>query len=153
MKAKTLIALSIAAAFPLAAIAGGSEKSADSGTVKSSPTADAGTVKSSPSAASGSSAKSDASGKSGAEAMFKALDKNKDGFISKEEAKGTPHDKDFATLDKNNDGKLSRQEHAAAPEHQNEKAASGTSSSGTSSSGTSSSGTASSGTGTPKQKY
>ena len=37
--------------------------------------------------------------------------------ISKDEAKGTPHDKDFATLDKDRDGKLSREEHAAAPEH------------------------------------
>jgi hypothetical protein len=53
----------------------------------------------------------------GAEAMFKAMDKNQDGFISKDEAKGTPHDKDFAKLDKNKDGKLSRPEHAAAPEH------------------------------------
>jgi Ca2+-binding EF-hand superfamily protein len=53
----------------------------------------------------------------GAEAMFKAMDKNKDGSISKDEAKGTPHDKDFAKLDKNKDGKLSRAEHAAAPEH------------------------------------
>jgi Ca2+-binding EF-hand superfamily protein len=57
--------------------------------------------------------------------MFQALDKNKDGSITREEAKGTPHDKDFATLDKNNDGKLSRQEHAAAPEHAGEKAAAG----------------------------
>jgi len=53
----------------------------------------------------------------GAEAMFKALDKNNDGFMSREEVKGTPHDKDFTTLDKNGDGKLSREEHAAAPEH------------------------------------
>ena len=53
----------------------------------------------------------------GAEAMFKTLDKNNDGFMSKEEVKGTPHDKDFTTLDKNGDGKLSRGEHAAAPEH------------------------------------
>ena len=53
----------------------------------------------------------------GAEAMFVSMDKNKDGSISKDEAKGTPHEKDFAKLDKNNDGKLSRAEHAAAPEH------------------------------------
>ena len=45
--------------------------------------------------------------------MFKSMDKNKDGSISKDEAKGTPHDKDFAKLDKNSDGKLSPQEHAA----------------------------------------
>jgi Ca2+-binding EF-hand superfamily protein len=57
--------------------------------------------------------------------MFQALDKDKDGSISKAEAKGTPHDKDFATLDKDNDGKLSREEHAAAPEHAGDKAAAG----------------------------
>ena len=58
---------------------------------------------------------------SGAESMFKSLDKNNDGFISREEAKGTPHEKDFSMLDKNNDGKLSREEHAAAPEHSGSK--------------------------------
>jgi hypothetical protein len=50
--------------------------------------------------------------------MFKALDKNNDGFISREEAKGSPHEKDFDKLDKNGDGKLSREEHAAAHEAQ-----------------------------------
>lgn len=53
----------------------------------------------------------------GAEAMFVSMDKNNDGFISKEEATGTPHAAQFATLDKDGDGKLSREEHAAAPEH------------------------------------
>jgi hypothetical protein len=61
---------------------------------------------------------------SGAEKMFQSLDKNKDGYLSKDEAKGTPHDKDFAALDKNRDGKLSRQEHAAAPEHAGDKSTS-----------------------------
>lgn len=49
-----------------------------------------------------------------ASAMFKDLDKNKDGFISREEAKGSPHEQQFDQLDKNADGKLSRAEHAAA---------------------------------------
>ena len=53
----------------------------------------------------------------GAEAMFTSMDKNGDGFISKEEAAGTPHSVDFATLDKDGDGKLSREEHANAKEH------------------------------------
>jgi Ca2+-binding EF-hand superfamily protein len=99
MKRRTLISLSIAAAFalPLTAQAGGDK------------------------ASQGASA-------SGAEQMFKSLDKNKDGNITREEAKGTPHDQDFAKLDKNNDGKLSRAEHAAAPEHANDKAASGSTS-------------------------
>jgi hypothetical protein len=43
-----------------------------------------------------------------------AMDKDKDGSISKEEAKGTPLEKDFAKLDKNNDGKLSASEQAGS---------------------------------------
>jgi hypothetical protein len=43
-----------------------------------------------------------------------AMDKNKDGSISREEAKGTPLEKDFAKLDKDGDGKLSPSEQAAA---------------------------------------
>jgi hypothetical protein len=104
---KTLIAASVAFAFPLAALAGGDKASTG--------------------ASSGSSA---SSAGSGAEKMFQAMDKNKDGFVTKAEAAGTPHDKDFAKLDKNSDGKLSPQEHAAAPEHAGDK--SGSSSAGTS---------------------
>lgn len=66
-------------------------------------------------------AKSDA----GAAATFRSLDKNKDGFLTRDETKGTPYEKDFLMLDKNNDGKLSREEHAAAPEHSGNKAATG----------------------------
>ena len=83
------------------------------------------------------SSASGASGASGAEKMFQAMDKNKDNSISRAEAQGTPHAKDFTNLDKNNDGKLSREEHAAAPEHAGEKAAAG-GTAGSSSSGSSS---------------
>ncbi len=113
MQRNTLIAAAIAAvfAFPLATYAAGDKASS----------------------AGGGATKSDG----GAEAMFKSLDKNNDGFISKDEAKGTPHDKDFAKLDKNKDGKLSRQEHAAAPEHAGQ-ASTGSTSSTSGSSGKSS---------------
>jgi EF hand domain-containing protein len=97
---KTLIAAAVAAAFAVPLAATAADDKASSGATKSD---------------------------GGAEAMFKALDKNNDGFISKEEAKGTPHDKDFSTLDKNGDGKLSREEHAAAPEHASKAAAGATS--------------------------
>jgi hypothetical protein len=98
MQARKLIVVAVAAAFPLSfAYAAGDKDKVSS--EKSTP-----------------SAKADKND-GGAEAMFVAMDKDKDGFISKEEAKGTPHDKDFAKLDKNKDGKLSREEHAAAPEH------------------------------------
>jgi hypothetical protein len=97
MQRKPLIAALFAAAFafPLAANAGGTNKDAGAKTA---------------SAANGAT-------DGGAEAMFKAMDKNDDGFISKEEATGTPHSADFASLDKNADGKLSREEHADAKEH------------------------------------
>lgn len=64
-------------------------------------------------------------GNKGADAMFNALDKDKDGNLTKEETKGTPHEKDFTKLDKNGDGKLTPEEHAAAPEHAKDKAAAG----------------------------
>lgn len=53
------------------------------------------------------------SGSSGATTPLSTMDKDKDGSISREEAKGTPYEKDFAKLDKNNDGKLSQGEIAA----------------------------------------
>lgn len=118
MKLKTLIAAAVAAAFafPLASYAAGDKaSSASSGDTKSG-------------SASGGATKSDG----GAEAMFKSMDKNKDGSISKDEAKGTPYDKDFAKLDKNSDGKLSAQELAAAPEPAGKASAGATSSSGAS---------------------
>ncbi len=119
MTLKTLIAVAVTAAFALpfsASAAGDKADKADKAASGSS----AGTSTSG-SASAGAAGDKAASGATksdgGAEKMFKALDKNKDGSISKEEAKGTPHDKDFSTLDKDNDGKLSPQEHAAAPEH------------------------------------
>lgn len=104
MNVKTLMAAAVAAAFAWPMAAGAADDKKASG-ASSGDKASAG--------ASASSNKSDG----GAEAMFKALDKDNDGNITKDEAKGTPHDKDFAKLDKNKDGKLSREEHAAAPEH------------------------------------
>lgn len=135
MNLKTLIAAAVAAAFafPLASHAAGDKApSASSGDPKAG-------------SASAGATKSDG----GAEAMFKALDKNKDRSISKDEAKGTPHDKDFATLDKNKDGKLSAQEHAAAPEH----AGTASSSAGGTSAGSSGSSSGGSTSGGSKSKY
>ena len=105
MKLKTMMALAVAAAFmvPMAYAAGDKAKDASAGT----------------------SASQGASGNAGAEAMFKQMDKNNDGMVTREEAAGTPHEKDFAKLDKNNDGKLSRDEHAAAPEHAGNRAETG----------------------------
>ena len=121
MNMKTLIAASVAAAFawPVSALAGGDNKAWTGAP-----------------AASGASA-------AGGEKMFQALDKDKDGSITKAEAAGTPHHEDFARLDKDGDGKLSREEHAAAPEHAGEKSGAGATSSGTSSGSGASQGTGS----------
>ena len=98
MQTKTLFAALVAAAFaiPLTATAGNTDK---------------------PTAAKSPSTQTAPANDGGAEAMFTSMDKNGDGFISKEEAMGTPHGADFASLDKNADGKLSREEHANAKEH------------------------------------
>jgi hypothetical protein len=100
MQRKPLIAAALAAAFafPLAATAGSTEKHASTDKQASATTAKG-------------------ANDGGAEAMFKSMDKNGDGVISKEEASGTPHAANFDQLDKNHDGKLSRAEHANAPEH------------------------------------
>ena len=98
MQTKPLIAALVAAAFafPIAANAGGADKHATDKTA---------------------SASANGSNDGGAAAMFKSMDKDGDGFISKEEAAGTPHAADFASLDKNGDGKLSADEHFNAKEH------------------------------------
>ena len=49
------------------------------------------------------------------DALFVALDKNHDGFLTRAEMKGSPQEKDFTALDKNRDGKLTPAELAAAP--------------------------------------
>jgi len=110
MQRNYLLATLVAAAFaiPLSVTANTGKTSTDkSATAQTSPSAsmDAG------------NATTTASNDGGAEAMFKAMDKNNDGFISKDEAKGSPHEAEFDKLDTNHDGKLSRAEHANAPDH------------------------------------
>ena len=87
MRLKTLVAVAVAAAFavPLSTHAQDKPSSGTSGAAPAAPSA-------------GGS----------------AMDKNKDGSISREEAKGTPLEKDFSMLDKDGDGKLSASEQAAA---------------------------------------
>ena len=68
-------------------------------------------------ATAGGTYKKTAANDGGAQAMFKSMDKDADGYISKEEAANTPHSADFAKLDTNADGKLSAEEHANAKEH------------------------------------
>jgi hypothetical protein len=79
---------------------------------------------------------------------FAKMDKNKDGYISKAEAKGNPaFSKDFAKRDMNNDGKLNRAEYLAAAARADvaktadkvqQKASGGKSSAGSSTAGSSS---------------
>src|SRR4051812_35056771 len=70
------------------------------------------------SSASASGGHASASTSTDASATFKALDKNKDGYLSRDEAKGSIYEKNFDKLDKNSDGKLSRNEQQAAHQAQ-----------------------------------
>ena len=135
MQTKPLFAALVAAAFafPLAANAGG-------GTHKHTGDKTA------------SAAPANGANDGGAAAMFTSMDKNGDGFVSKDEAKGTPHEADFASLDKNRDGKLSKDEHYNAKEHVAARSKAGSAGSAASSTG-SASGTSSSSSGTSGKTY
>jgi hypothetical protein len=125
---RTLIAFAVAAALPLTALAQTGSPSAPS---------------KSPSSAGSSSPGSGMS----KDSPLSRLDTNKDGYVSKNEAKGSAEvSKHFSTLDKDHDGKLSSSELSAA--------SSGSSSSGSSSpSGPKSGGTSPGSGGSPKSKY
>lgn len=116
MKLRTLIAAAVAAAFALplsAQTTGDKAASGSSADATAKPSTTQSQSIGGSSAASGS-ASAGASSKA-ADAMFKDLDKNTDGFVSREEAKGSPHEMAFDKFDKNADGKLSESELAAMP--------------------------------------
>src|SRR5688572_30247865 len=81
MTLKTLLALSVAAAFaaPLAVYGAGDKAKSEAGATPSASQGASGASGATGSAASGGS-------KSGAQAMFEKMDKDKDGSVSKEEA-------------------------------------------------------------------
>jgi hypothetical protein len=91
MRLKTLVAAAVAAAFVVPLLTQAQSEKAPSG----------------PSAG--------ATAPQSGDEKFKSLDKNKDGYISRDEAKDTPYERVFSQLDKDSDGKLSPSEHAAAP--------------------------------------
>jgi hypothetical protein len=93
MQRKTLIAAAIAAAFAFPLTATAANDKATTGA---------------------KSASANSANEGSAAGMFTSLDKNGDGFISKDEAMGSAHHANFDKLDKNGDGKLSKAEHAAA---------------------------------------
>ena len=104
---KTLMAIAVAGAFalPVAALA-----SAGSDNIV---VAQAGGTGGADAATSSQQAGS-ATGASGTRMGFDRLDKNRDGFISRDEAKDAAElNTRFSELDKNNDGKLSREEYNA----------------------------------------
>jgi hypothetical protein len=94
MNLKTIIALAIAGAFAMPVAA-----QTSSGTDKPSGTAQ-GAATEAPKAETGATA-------SGG---FAAMDKNNDGYISRDESKDATWENRFSELDKDNDGRLSRSE-------------------------------------------
>ena len=89
MRLKTLVAVAVAAAFVVPLLTQAQSDKASSGTSAGA------TAPGSP--------------------TFESLDKNNDGYISRDEAKDTPYESAFSELDKDGDGNLSPSEHAAAP--------------------------------------
>ena len=120
---RTLIAFAVAAALPLTALAQMGNPSAPP---------------KSPSASGSSSGMS-------SDSPLNRLDTNKDGFVSKDEAKGSAEvSKNFKSLDKDHDGKLSPAELSGASSGGSSSSESGSSKSDGMSPGTGSS---------PKSKY
>ena len=131
MKLKTLIALAVAGAFaaPLAAQAsadsdrtliaqGGASGGSSMGTGPSGGAATPGGPGQRPStgepAAPNERNAGSAAGASGAAAgSFSALDRNSDGYVSREEARNAQWSNRFSELDKDNDGRLSPSEYNA----------------------------------------
>ncbi len=107
MNVKTLIAIAVAGAFaaPLAAQA---SVDGDKLIVAQASGSDRAATQS---GTSGSYSISGSSPRSGGEALHDRLDKNKDGYVSRDEARdATELQGRFAELDKDNDGKISRSE-------------------------------------------
>jgi hypothetical protein len=130
MKLKTLIALAVAGAFaaPLAAQAsadsdrtliaqGGPSGASSMGTGPSGGAATPGGPGQRPSAGEPAAPNErntgSAAGASGAAGSFSAIDRNGDGYVSREEARNAQWSNRFSELDKDNDGRLSPSEYNA----------------------------------------
>jgi len=111
MKLKTLIAVAVASAFPSLALAQAATSQPQEGRTPPGTRASPGSIddqsgKSAP--GTGTSATDRTTGSS---ALFNRLDKNNDGFVSRDEARdATELQGRFAELDKDNDGKISASE-------------------------------------------
>ena len=115
MKLKTLIAVAVAGAFAVPGVVLAQNATSQPQTGKTPPGAPAspGSIEQRAGTPSGSTVGTTSSGASasGAAALFKRLDRNNDGFISRDEAKdATELQGRFAELDQDNDGKISRSE-------------------------------------------
>jgi len=110
MKLKTLIAVAVASAFPALALAQAATSQPQEGrTPPGSPASPGSIDQRSGTTSSGTTASGTTT--SGSTALFNRLDRNSDGFISRDEARdATELQGRFAELDKDNDGKISAAE-------------------------------------------
>lgn len=111
MKLKTLIAVAAASAFPCLALAQAATSQPQEGRTPPGTRASPGSIEDQ-SAKSAPGTGTSASGRTtGSAALFSRLDRNNDGFVSRDEARdATELQGRFAELDKDNDGKISASE-------------------------------------------
>ena len=110
MKLKTLIAVAAAGAFPCLALAQAATSQPQEGRTPPGTRASPGSIEdqSAKRAPGGTSATGRTTGSA---ALFERLDKNQDGFVTRDEARdATELQGRFAELDKDNDGKISASE-------------------------------------------
>jgi hypothetical protein len=111
MKLKTLIAVAVASAFPCLALAQAATSQPQEGRTPPGTRASPGSIEDQSAKGAPGTGTSATGRTTGSAALFDRLDKNQDGFISRDEARdATELQGRFAELDKDNDGKISRSE-------------------------------------------
>ena len=111
MKLKTLIAVAVATAFPSLALAQAATSQPQEGRTPPGARPSPGSIEDQSEKKAPGTGTSATGRTAGSAALFDRLDKNQDGFVTRDEARdATELQGRFAELDKDNDGKISRAE-------------------------------------------